>query len=109
MTDASASSRSVTPRRADTPAEPMTATSVLYSATCSTADGSKFGDVALSTVAPIKRVSAIITDPSADPIEVERIEREGVEVIQVEPGTPAPAGGPSTVTADGSEPVLAAR
>ena len=73
------------------------------------ADGSKFGDVALSTVAPIKRVSAIITDPSADPIEVDRIEREGVEVIQVEPGTPAPAGGPSTVTADGSEPVLAAR
>ena len=60
--------------------------------------------MALSTVAPIKRVSAIITDPSADPIEVDRIEREGVEVIQVEPGTPAPAAEPSTVTADGSAP-----
>ncbi len=45
------------------------------------ADGSKFGDVALSTVVPIKRVSAIITDASADPVEVDRIEREGVEVI----------------------------
>ena len=45
------------------------------------ADGSKFGDVALSTVVPIKRVSAIITDASADPVEVDRIEREGVDVI----------------------------
>ncbi len=49
------------------------------------ADGSKFGDVALSTVVPIKRVSAIVTDASADPVEVERIEREGVEVILAEP------------------------
>jgi DeoR/GlpR family transcriptional regulator of sugar metabolism len=45
------------------------------------ADGSKFGDVALSTVVPIKRVSAIVTDASADPVEVDRIEREGVDVI----------------------------
>jgi len=45
------------------------------------ADGSKFGDVALSTVVPIRRVSAIVTDPGADPVEVDRIEREGVEVI----------------------------
>jgi DeoR/GlpR family transcriptional regulator of sugar metabolism len=45
------------------------------------ADGSKFGDVALSTVVPIKRVSTIVTDASADPVEVDRIEREGVQVI----------------------------
>jgi len=49
------------------------------------ADGSKFGDVALSTVVPIKRVSAIVTDTGADPVEVERIAGEGVEVILVEP------------------------
>jgi DeoR family transcriptional regulator of aga operon len=49
------------------------------------ADGSKFGDVALSTVVPIKRVSVIVTDASADPVELDRIEREGVEVIMVEP------------------------
>jgi DeoR family transcriptional regulator, aga operon transcriptional repressor len=48
------------------------------------ADGSKFGDVALSTVVPIKRVSAIITDASADPVEVDLIEREGVDVIVAE-------------------------
>jgi DeoR/GlpR family transcriptional regulator of sugar metabolism len=48
------------------------------------ADGSKFGDVALSTVVPIKRVSVIVTDTSADPVEVDRVEREGVEVISVE-------------------------
>jgi DeoR family transcriptional regulator, aga operon transcriptional repressor len=45
------------------------------------ADGSKFGDVALSTVVPIKRVSAIVTDSSADPAELDLIVREGVEVI----------------------------
>jgi hypothetical protein len=48
-------------------------------------------DVALSTVVPIKSVSTIVTDPSADPVEVERIAREGVEVILVEPGVSAPA------------------
>jgi DeoR/GlpR family transcriptional regulator of sugar metabolism len=48
------------------------------------ADGSKFGDVALSTVVPIKRVSVIVTDTTADPVELDRIEREGVEVISVE-------------------------
>jgi len=47
------------------------------------ADGSKFGDVAMSTVAPIDRVALIVTDPSADADEVERIEREGVEVVVV--------------------------
>ena len=49
------------------------------------ADSSKFGDVALSTVVPINRVSVIVTDTGADPVEVERIVGEGVEVIQVEP------------------------
>jgi len=42
-------------------------------------------------VVPIKSVSTIVTDPSADPVEVERIAREGVEVILVEPGVSAPA------------------
>ncbi len=58
------------------------------------ADGSKFGDVALSTVVPIKRVSTIVTDASADPVEVDRIEREGVEVIIA---GPADAAGPTGV------------
>jgi DeoR/GlpR family transcriptional regulator of sugar metabolism len=53
------------------------------------ADGSKFGDVALSTVVPLKRVSTIVTDATADPVEVDRIEREGVEVIVVDREVPA--------------------
>src|SRR4029077_14458075 len=55
------------------------------------ADGSKFGDVALSTVVPIGRVSTIATAASADPVEVDRISREGVEVILVESGDPVPS------------------
>jgi DeoR family transcriptional regulator of aga operon len=69
------------------------------------ADGSKFGDVALSTVVPIERVSAIVTDTSADPAEVERIERAGVEVIVVEPGPAAGAG--RAGAAAGALPVVA--
>src|SRR5271169_2862513 len=53
------------------------------------ADGSKFGDVALSTVAPIKDVSVIVTDSTADATELELIERVGVEVIKVPPDLPA--------------------
>jgi DeoR/GlpR family transcriptional regulator of sugar metabolism len=53
------------------------------------ADGSKFGDVALSTVVPIERVSVIVTDASADAAEVERITREGVEVIVADDAPPA--------------------
>ena len=34
---------------------------------------------------PINRVSVIVTDTGADPVEVERIAAEGVEVILVEP------------------------
>ena len=58
------------------------------------ADGSKFGDVALSTVVPIERVSAVITDPSANSVEVDRIIQHGVEVIQVGAADEGPAGGP---------------
>jgi DeoR/GlpR family transcriptional regulator of sugar metabolism len=50
------------------------------------ADGSKFGDVALSTVVPIKRVSAIVTDSSADPVERDLIGRAGVDVILADAG-----------------------
>jgi len=64
------------------------------------ADGSKFGDVALSTVVPIERVSVIVTDASADAAEVERISREGVEVIVADAAPPA---------ADGAPPAAAAR
>jgi DeoR/GlpR family transcriptional regulator of sugar metabolism len=67
------------------------------------ADGSKFGDVALSTVVPIERVSAIVTDASADPVEVERIAREGVEVIL------ADAAAASIPAPDEASPVAAAR
>jgi DeoR family transcriptional regulator of aga operon len=45
------------------------------------ADGSKFGAVAMSTVAPVEHVSVIVTDISADPAEIERIEQVGVEVM----------------------------
>ncbi len=72
------------------------------------ADGSKFGDVALSTVVPIGRVSAIITDPSADPVEVDRIEREGVEVIVAGPGSPS-LPGQGGAAADRDPPVMATR
>ena len=39
----------------------------------------------ISTVVPIEQVATIVTDPSADPLELERIAGEGVEVILVEP------------------------
>jgi DeoR/GlpR family transcriptional regulator of sugar metabolism len=55
------------------------------------ADGSKFGDVALSTVVPIKRVSTIVTDSSADPVELDLIARAGVEVIMADAGQQEPA------------------
>ena len=71
------------------------------------ADGSKFGDVALSTVVPIKRVSTIVTDASADRVEVDLVEREGVEVIVAEPGPAAPEKHGSAD--DHDEPALAAR
>ena len=66
------------------------------------ADGSKFGDVALSTVVPIKRVSAIVTDSSADPVELDLIAREGVEVILADADAAADAG--AEAAADNAEP-----
>jgi hypothetical protein len=45
--------------------------------------------VALSTVAPIKDVSVIVTDSTADITELELIERVGVEVIKVHPAVEA--------------------
>jgi DeoR/GlpR family transcriptional regulator of sugar metabolism len=45
------------------------------------ADGSKFGNVAMSTVAPLEQVSVIVTDVSADAEELERIERAGCELV----------------------------
>jgi DeoR/GlpR family transcriptional regulator of sugar metabolism len=50
------------------------------------ADGSKFGDVTMSTVVPIERISVIVTDSSARPAEVKAVERAGVEVITVDVG-----------------------
>jgi DeoR family transcriptional regulator of aga operon len=49
------------------------------------ADGSKFGAVTMSTVLPIEQVSTVVTDSSADPAEIERIELAGVEVIVAGP------------------------
>jgi DeoR/GlpR family transcriptional regulator of sugar metabolism len=66
------------------------------------ADGSKFGDVALITVAPIERVSVIVTDPSADPAEVARIEHEGVEVIVTTPSSPLKRARDGSGTGDGA-------
>lgn len=45
------------------------------------ADGSKFGEVAMNTVAPIERVALVVTDPSAERSEIERIERVGAKVV----------------------------
>jgi DeoR family transcriptional regulator of aga operon len=82
------------------------------------ADGSKFGDVALSTVVPMTRVSTIVTDASADPVEVDRIEREGVEVIVVDSDAVAAAetrrsdedsAAPAGDAPDRDAPALAAR
>jgi DeoR/GlpR family transcriptional regulator of sugar metabolism len=69
------------------------------------ADGSKFGDVALSTVVPIDQVSVVVTDPGADPLEVDRIEREGVEVILAEPDSGPRKPGASTAADLGPVPL----
>ena len=45
------------------------------------ADGTKFGNVAMSTVVPLEQVSVIVTDASADPEEIARIESAGCEVV----------------------------
>jgi DeoR family transcriptional regulator, aga operon transcriptional repressor len=45
------------------------------------ADGSKIGHAALAQMAAITDVQILITDSSADPMELERIEAAGVDVI----------------------------
>jgi DeoR/GlpR family transcriptional regulator of sugar metabolism len=66
------------------------------------ADGTKFGDVTMSTVAPIGRVAVIVTDPSADPAEVERVQRAGVEVVIATPEAPAHSARTDTVASNGA-------
>lgn len=45
------------------------------------ADGSKVGRVALAQMAPLDQITTLITDASADPVELERIRASGVEVV----------------------------
>ena len=46
------------------------------------ADGSKVGSVGMCTVAPIEQVATLVTDGSADPVEIQHIENAGVQVIR---------------------------
>ena len=45
------------------------------------ADGSKLGLVALASVAPISAIDVLVTDPGADPSQLQRMRDLGVEVI----------------------------
>jgi DeoR/GlpR family transcriptional regulator of sugar metabolism len=45
------------------------------------ADASKFGQVAFASIAPLKVVSRIVTDPSLDPAILARLKEEKIEVI----------------------------
>jgi DeoR/GlpR family transcriptional regulator of sugar metabolism len=54
------------------------------------ADGSKFGAVAVASVAPIGRVATIVTDPSASIDELHAIRSAGVEVVVVSPRSSGP-------------------
>ena len=47
------------------------------------ADGSKIGNVAAAHVAPLSSVDRLITDTGADPRELERIRKSGVDVTVV--------------------------
>ncbi|RVW00313.1 DeoR/GlpR transcriptional regulator [Rhodococcus xishaensis] len=49
------------------------------------ADGSKIGQVRFAKMADLDLVDDLITDPSADAVELERIERAGVKIHVVEP------------------------
>lgn len=57
------------------------------------ADGTKLGEVTICTVAPIERISTLVTDPAADADELARIEAAGVEVTIARPAASAPRGG----------------
>lgn len=48
------------------------------------ADGSKIGGVALAQMADIDQVAMLITDSTADPVELELLRAAGVEVVVVE-------------------------
>ncbi|MGV8882713.1 MAG: DeoR/GlpR family DNA-binding transcription regulator [Rhodoglobus sp.] len=47
------------------------------------ADGSKIGRLALARVADVSEISLLVTDDSADPVEVEKIRAAGVAVVTV--------------------------
>ncbi len=48
------------------------------------ADGSKIGQVHLAKVADIGEIGTVLTGPSAPAVELSRLRRSGVEVVQVE-------------------------
>jgi DeoR family transcriptional regulator of aga operon len=45
------------------------------------ADGSKLGTIAFATICPVSSVDALITDPDADPVELDRLRATGLDVI----------------------------
>ncbi|MBB4692181.1 DeoR/GlpR family DNA-binding transcription regulator [Paractinoplanes abujensis] len=47
------------------------------------ADGSKIGKTCLAGICPINGIARLVTDASADPVELEAIRRTGVEVVVV--------------------------
>jgi len=47
------------------------------------ADHTKLGKKAAALIAPLKRITTLVTDGEADPVFVERVRQAGVKVIQV--------------------------
>lgn len=45
------------------------------------ADGSKIGRNCLATIAPLTSAAVLVTDPSADPVELAAIRASGIEVV----------------------------
>ena len=45
------------------------------------ADGSKLGLVALTNVAPVSAINVLVTDASADPVQLERLRGLGIEIV----------------------------
>jgi DeoR/GlpR family transcriptional regulator of sugar metabolism len=45
------------------------------------ADHTKFGQVASALIAPMERISTLVTDSETDPVIVERLSRRGIRVI----------------------------
>ena len=48
------------------------------------ADGSKIGQIHLAKVADVDEIGTVLTGPSAPVVELTRLRRGGVEVVQVE-------------------------